>query len=119
MLIQIFRLLIGNPLYTYVTVLFVLLFSAGVGSISSQKLNISPIKRWYLPFLGIIIFGTIILLIYPFVFNIFLSYEIYVRILVSILLIFPLGFFLGMPFPLGILSIRKTIIPSNCLGMGV
>lgn len=106
-LIQIFMLLIGNPLYTYVTVLFVLLLSAGIGSITSKKLKINPIKRWYLPFLGILILGIVILLIYPIIFNIFLSYGRFVRIIISVLMIFPLGFFLGMPFPLGILSLEK------------
>ncbi len=112
-LIQIFMLFIGTPLYTYTSVLFVLLLSAGIGSISSQKLKINPSRRWYLPFLGIFIWGIIILLIYPYIFNLFLSYGILIRILISTILIFPLGLFLGMPFPLGILLLEKQ--PSGAI----
>ena len=41
------------------------------------------------------------------VFEMFLKSGEMVRILVAIVLIFPLGFFLGMPFPLGILAVEK------------
>jgi sugar phosphate permease len=49
----------------------------------------------------------LLLLIYPFVFNFFLAAPLFIRILVACVLIFPLGFFLGMPFPLGILSLEN------------
>lgn len=105
--IQIFMKLIGSPLYTSSTVIFMLLFSAGIGSFATSKLNITPASRWQLPFLGIVAMVLFLLLIYPFVFNFFLASPLLVRILVACVLIFPLGFFLGMPFPLGILSLEN------------
>ena len=105
--IQLFMKLIGSPLYTSSTVIFMLLFSAGTGSFTTSKLNITPTHRWPGPFLGILVTGLFLMLIYPYVFYFFLAAPISIRILVASLLIFPLGFFLGMPFPLGILSLEN------------
>lgn len=105
--IQIFMKLIGSPLYTSSIVIFMLLFSAGVGSFATRKLNITPANRWQLPFVGILVTVLLLLLIYPFVFNFFLADPLLIRILIACVLIFPLGFFLGMPFPLGILSLEN------------
>lgn len=104
--IQIFMKLIGNPLYTYSTILFAMLLSAGIGSLFSEKLNITPLHKWQFPFLGIIISSLLIILFHQQFFYLFLSSPIVIRILVSVVLIFPLGFFLGMPFPLGISTIK-------------
>ena len=104
--IQIFMKLIGSPLYTSSIVIFMLLFSAGIGSFATSKLNITPAHRWQLPFFGILATVLLLLLIYPLVFNFFLASPLIHRILVACLLIFPLGFFLGMPFPLGILTLQ-------------
>jgi len=105
--IQIFMKLIGSPLYTSSIVIFMLLFSAGIGSFATSKLNITPANRWQLPFLGILAMVLLLLLIYPFVFNFFLASPLFIRILVACVLILPLGFFLGMPFPLGILTLEN------------
>ena len=105
--IQIFMKLIGSPLYTSSIVIFMLLFSAGIGSFATSKLNITPAHRWQLPFLGTLVMVLLLLLIYPFVFNFFLASPLSIRILVACVLIFPLGFFLGMPFPLGILTLEN------------
>ncbi len=105
--IQIFMKLIGSPLYTSSIVIFMLLFSAGIGSFATSKLNITPAHHWQLPFLGILAMVVLLLLIYPFVFNFFLAFPLFIRILVACGLIFPLGFFLGMPFPLGILTLEN------------
>ncbi len=102
--IQIFMKLIGSPLYTYSSIVFILLLSAGIGSYSSKKLKISLEEKWYIPFIGIIFFAFIIILIHSYIFSIFLASPILIRIIVSAVLISPLGFFLGMPFPLGILA---------------
>ncbi len=118
-LIQIFMLFIGTPLYTYTSVLFILLLSAGIGSISSQKLNINPSRKWYLPFLGIFIWGIILLLIYPYIFNLFLSYVILIRILISIIFNFPIRVFLRNAFPTWNIIIGESAFRNNCLGLGL
>jgi spermidine synthase len=106
-LIQILIHFIGYPLYTYSTVLFVLLLSAGMGSHYSNVLQINPRSRWTWPFIAILAFGLVLLTTYSSVATLFLATPIWVRIVVSALMIFPLGFSLGMPFPLGILWLEK------------
>ncbi len=105
--IQIFMKLIGYPLYTYSTIVFAMLLAAGVGSAVSGKLGINTARRWYIPFLGILVCSAAILLSYEAYSQLFLQMSVVIRILATIILIFPLGFFLGMPFPLGILTLEN------------
>ena len=63
-------------------------------------------NQWWVPFIGILICGGLLLGLHQWMFGLFLSSSQPVRIVISFLMIFPLGFFLGMPFPLGILAIR-------------
>lgn len=103
--VQIFMKLIGVPLYTYATVIFTLLLSAGVGSLTSIALGITPQRRWLWPFAGVLGYGLVLVLFHGAVFDLFLAAPAAARVLVALTLIFPLGFCLGMPFPLGILAV--------------
>jgi len=105
--IQKFMHVIGSPLYTYSTVFFTVLFSAGVGSASSARLGIADGRRWAAPFLAIIVIGLALVLLYPALAHLALALPLPGRMLASSLMMFPLGFFLGMPFPLGILAISN------------
>ncbi|NND83134.1 MAG: hypothetical protein HKN50_11965 [Gammaproteobacteria bacterium] len=104
--IQIFMKLIGFPLYTYTTVLFTFLFGAGIGSLCSEKLQLFERKRYALPFVGIAASALFVYLCQQFLFDHLLQFSDIVRIFSSILIIFPLAFFLGMPFPLGVMAIK-------------
>jgi spermidine synthase/uncharacterized membrane protein YagU involved in acid resistance len=105
--IQKFTHLIGSPLYTYSTVIFTMLFAAGIGSAMSEKLGISPRRLWALPFVGVLVYGTALILLYPATAKLALALDLPGRVGVSALMIFPLGFLLGMPFPLGVLAIAN------------
>jgi spermidine synthase len=105
--IQKFMEVIGSPLLTYSTVLFAMLIGAGIGSAASERLGINSQRRWALPFIAVIVIGLGLVLLYPVVSKAALQLPIEGRMAVSALMIFPLGFFLGMPFPLGILAIEK------------
>jgi spermidine synthase len=104
--IQKFMNLIGSPLYTYSTVIFTMLFSAGLGSATSERLGLTPWRRWHWPFLAVIAFGLALVVGYPRIASLVLAQPLAGRVALSGALLFPLGFFLGMPFPLGILAIR-------------
>jgi len=100
--IQKFILYLVNPSYSTSIIIFSFLFFSGLGSFYSRR-----IERNYVNALKIIIFtlcGILILyqFILPYVFNITLKYSLLVRIFITVGLIFPLGFLMGMPFPLGI-----------------
>lgn len=101
-LIQLFLRLVGNPLYAFSVVIFTLLLGAGVGSFASEPLGVSVERRWWCPFLGIVGYGLALLLTHAVVFDAFLAEPVAIRVAVAGALVFPLGFFLGMPFPLGI-----------------
>ncbi len=104
--IQKFMNLIGSPLYTYSTVIFTMLCGAGLGSAASERLGIGPRQRWSIPFLAVIGIGLALLVWYPPVARLVLAQPLTGRVALSGALLFPLGFFLGMPFPLGILAIE-------------
>jgi spermidine synthase len=103
--IQKFMHLIGSPLYTYSTVIFMMLVGAGIGSAASEKFGINSRSRWAIPFVAVIAIGLALVALYPAIAHLALALPLGGRVVVSGLMIFPLGFFLGMPFPLGILAI--------------
>jgi hypothetical protein len=72
---------------------------------AAHRFDISPRRRWAIPFVGILACGITLLGTYPSLFDHLLALSTFGRALASILMIFPLTFFLGMPFPLGILSL--------------
>ena len=62
-------------------------------------------RRWLVPFIGVFVTGLGFFVVHDPIFGYVLATPLPVRILAAVLLIFPLGFFLGMPFPLGILAL--------------
>ncbi len=105
-LIQKFMQLIGSPLYTYSTVIFTLLLGASIGSASSGRLRLNPHRGWPVPFAGIIVVGSLLIAAYPAVDHLVLALSLPARVMLSGAMIFPLGFFMGMPFPLGVLALE-------------
>lgn len=105
--IQIFMKLIGFPLHTYSAVVFSLLIAAALGSLFSDRIGITPQRKWLVPFIGTI--GAVVLftLLYPAYFKVFLAYSTWWRVLAAVVLILPVGFFMGMCFPIGILAISR------------
>jgi spermidine synthase len=106
-LVPIFIKLIGVPLYTYSAVIFTMLAAAGIGSNAANALKISANHRWWVPYVGTVALGALLLLTYRAVFEQFLATPIALRIIVAAIMIFPLSFFMGMCFPLGILAIEN------------
>jgi len=105
--IQIFMKLIGFPLHTYSAVVFSLLIAAAFGSLFSGKIQITPNRKWLVPFVGTICTVLLFICIYPMYFKFFLAMSVWWRVLAAVVLIFPVGFFMGMCFPLGILAIGE------------
>lgn len=105
--IQIFMKLIGFPLHTYSAVVFSLLIAAALGSLFSSRISISPASRWPLPFVGAIASILLFIALYPLYFRYFLAFSIWLRVAAAVVFILPAGFFMGMCFPLGILTISR------------
>ncbi len=107
--IQKFILILHHPLYAITVVLSVFLLSAGAGSHFSKKLLQYPAKyRIAIPIAAISILCIIYSLGFESVAGILLARGNFMRYALSILLIAPLGFCMGMPFPMALSSISQT-----------
>jgi hypothetical protein len=104
--IQILMKLIGYPLYAVATVITVMLIAAALGSLSSRAIVGPRGSRWYVAFLGVVATGLAVWLCYGPISTRFMARATPIRILVAGALIFPLAFFMGMPFPLGIAQLE-------------
>ena len=100
-------LFLGNPAYSITTILVALLLGAGLGSVFSQYLIDKPSRslKFVLPVVLLAILAEILLA--PVVFQAFLHHSFTGRVLIASALLLPLGFIMGMPFPLGLQLISK------------
>jgi len=116
--IQKFILLLGHAIYSISTVIFSMLLFSSAGSLVSQRLktkNIFKIKKNTPSFLYIIIILFILIILYQFlipaIINALIIFSIPIKIILTSLVIAPIAFFMGMPFPLAIRLINKKFIP--------
>ncbi|MFT5289030.1 MAG: hypothetical protein ACI8QS_001210 [Planctomycetota bacterium] len=107
--IQRFTLFLGHPVYAVSVVLMGFLVASGLGSFSSRALfdrGIATLPR--------ALFGLAVLLVgynflLPFVFHSgVLSMGVTMKIIVSLLLILPLGFLMGLFFPHGLRMVNRV-----------
>lgn len=101
--IQKFILYLGHPLYAAATVLALFLVFAGLGSRYVQK----RIIRVTWPVAMIISLGVIDLLVFSFMRDTVYGLPEYSKMIIAVLMIGPLAFFMGMPFPLALTSVGK------------
>ena len=102
-LMQQFSLFIGPSLYSIVTILLTLLLFSGIGSRFSERFDNRII------FVAIVAWLLLDIFLFKFVVNSLGSLEMPGRIAVTALLIAPLGFFMGMPFPKAGLRVKELI----------
>jgi len=113
--IQKFILFLGHPLYSVSAIIFSLLVSSGLGSFFSKSLFGQNLKKKLR--LSLILCSSLILIymfFLPLFLENFLGLKFSLKITLTFLVIFPLGFFMGFPFPTGIRileSEEKRIIP--------
>ena len=125
--IQKFILFLSHPLYAVAVVLTGFLLFAGIGSGVSSSFA-ERVNAWHraspgrgmqlsaiqLSVVGIIALSLMYVLILPRVFDSLLYLTDVAKILVSIGLIAPLAFFMGMPFPLGLSRVwsgARALVP--------
>jgi hypothetical protein len=98
--LQKFILLLGHPLYAAATVLASFLLFGGLGSRFSARLKIRKLPILW-PVAGIVLLGMIFLAALPSLLSVFMGWPLPVRLMLGIVLVAPLAFCMGMPFPLG------------------
>jgi hypothetical protein len=106
-LIQRFVLFLGHPTYALTVVVFLLLLSSGAGSVAARSRIGSGSK--ILPLLGLI--SSIIVIdvaLLPWLLSAAIGLPFIIKLLLSGIVLAPLGFLMGMPFPTG-LRLVKTV----------
>lgn len=102
-LIQRYTLFIGSSTFAFATILFTLLLSSGFGSLYSKKFNNN------ISFIALLLIILIEIYVFPLITKQLVNFNMYLRALISVFLLIPLGFFMGMPFPKGTLKVGKLI----------
>src|SRR5262249_20261181 len=102
-LMQRLILLLGHPIYTLVVILFTILLASSLGSLFAGRFKPERIHAT----LGKIIPLIVLLLIaaapiLPRLVQAALPLQLNARILLAAAIVFPFGFLMGMPFPLGL-----------------
>ncbi|MFA5011895.1 MAG: hypothetical protein WC644_08040 [Ignavibacteria bacterium] len=105
-LIQKFTLFLGQPVYTMLTVISSMLIFSGAGAKYSAKLANSKRNIQYI-FLAIVIYTFLVGLVSPYLFDAFVSMSLILRIVITVIMIAPLAFLMGIPFPTGISAISN------------
>lgn len=114
-LIQRFILFLGHPIYALSVILFSLLLFSGVGSYLTTFIPSSHTKKYLLKILPILSLLLVFYIFYlPDLINALLAIKTDYKILLTVLLLLPLGLLMGMPLPLGIKLVdtrASTLIP--------
>jgi predicted membrane-bound spermidine synthase len=102
-LMQKLILLLGHPIYTLVVILFTILLAGALGSLFARQFTLEHIRRA----LGVIIPTIIVLVVMaafllPSLVKATLFLPLFLRIALVGIIVFPFGFCMGMPFPLGL-----------------
>lgn len=101
--IQRFTLYLGSPIYALAVVLFTILLSSGLGSLSTQKMSVSllpaRLRRNLLVLVGLLLLYVLLL---PGLTEWTQQWALLLRVAVVVVVLFPAGFLMGQPFPLGI-----------------
>lgn len=118
-MIQKFTLFLGQPVYTLLTVISTMLIASGIGSMFSSKFFKGSSNKLIIIFSIIAVLVIAIGVLNPILFSSSVRMEIHWRILITVAMIAPLGFFMGMPFPIGLSLIGDNQKKFVALSWGV
>ena len=105
--IQRFVLFLGHPTYALTVVIFLLLLSSGGGSLLSRRWLPRPAQVW-VPLLLLVGAICAYVLALPALLNALVGLPFTVKLLVSGLILIPLGLAMGMPFPTGLRALASA-----------
>jgi len=100
-LMQRFILFVGHPAYAMAVVLFAILLFSGAGSAISHQLPLVPVLALLPVLVGIYALGL------PTLFEVTLAAQAWVRVIVTVVMLAPLGFLMGIPLPKGMSRLEK------------
>ncbi len=108
--IQRFVLFLGHPTYALTVVIFLLLLSSGAGSLLSRRWLPEPARVW-LPLLLLVGAICVHVLVLPGLLNALVGLPFGLKLLISGVLLVPLGVAMGMPFPTGLRALASAPVP--------
>ncbi|HYA95393.1 MAG TPA: hypothetical protein VEC95_03895 [Terriglobales bacterium] len=113
-LIQRFVLFLGHPTYALTVVVFLMLLASGAGSAFSVRILSKPVQ--VRPILALIAAGVgIYVLVLPRVLGLLVGLPFAAKVLISGLLLAPIAFAMGMPFPAGLRQIERETLQATTL----
>jgi len=101
-LLQRFILFLSHPVYALATVLFSLLTFSGLGSLASPRLALRKVMA-----VLVVLLACYPLLLPP-LFRWLLGLDLGVRVVASVVMLAPLGFLMGVPFPAGVRLVGRV-----------
>ncbi len=111
-LIQKFILFLGHPTYALTVIIFSMLLSSGFGSFASKRLVRAEMKRLAVV---LVVIASAVLILAAVVTPVTeggVALPFAVKVLISVALIGPVGFAMGMPFPTG-LTLLERVMPAS------
>jgi spermidine synthase len=110
--IQRFVLFLGHPTYALTVVVFLLLLSSGAGSLASRKWMVQTHRCW-LPLTLIILALFAYVFALPGILNGMVGLAFVVKLVISAIILVPLGFAMGIPFPTGLRALANAASQNN------
>lgn len=108
-LIQKFVLFLGHPTYALTVIIFSMLLSSGCGSFASRKLIRGDIAKLSRVLLIIVAAIFVLSFVVTPVSESGVALPFPVKVLISVALIAPVGFAMGMPFPTGLTLLERAM----------
>jgi spermidine synthase len=108
--IQRFVLFLGHPTYALTVVIFLLMLSSGIGSLFSRRW-LPRIEMGWVPLLLVVAALLVDIFFLPGRLAALVGMDFGYRLLISGLLLVPLGFVMGMPFPTGLRAFAVASVP--------
>lgn len=102
-LMQMFAVYLGYPILTFVAILGILLLSSGIGSYVSDVFS-----RRINPLLVVGLYGGLLTLGIPFLVQQTIHLGLFMKMFLIFAVLAPLGFFMGMGFPVGIRCLKAA-----------
>lgn len=108
--IQRFVLFLGHPTYALTVVIFLLMISSGAGSLFSRRWLPQSQKAW-MPLVLVLAILLLYVFLLPGRLVAWVGLGFGYRLMVSGILLIPLGFLMGMPFPSGLRVLASSSAP--------
>jgi hypothetical protein len=106
--IQRLVLFLGHPTYALTVVIFLMLLASGAGSMASRRI-VADSRRVWMPLILVILALAVYVGILPNLLERFVGAALPAKVAICGMILIPLGFAMGMPFPVGLRTFAETL----------